>query len=231
MLRTFFVLALSLSLSLPLLTAQMPLSPLPDTSVVRHYTPTPPGLLESFLKENPTGTVFRHNLGGLSAPGGASAKFIAVVASDPLHPEREAKGVEVVLKDGRTNKTVYLDYDPYPDGHSDSLEDLERTLTNLARNEGQRFVARQTGSQGPEADVQPVVEASMTGAYDRPAYLPTWCCPRYTQLDIGLYRLGAVTGVILIAPAAKPVSCRFPGASLGEVAKFIQSGRKFILGR
>lgn len=228
---TIYFLALTLPVSSSLLKAQMSLSPLPGATVVQHYTPPPPGLLETFLKETPNATVVRRNLGGLHAPNGASAQFIATIASDPLHPGREAKGIEVVLKEGKRKNTAYLDYDPDPDGRSDSLADLARSLTNIDKREGQRFKQGLNARRGAAARGQRVLEASMTGAHDRPAYLTAWCCPRYTYLDIGLYRLGAVIGVIFIAPAAKPVSFHIPGASLDQVVKIIQGGRQFILER
>ena len=206
---TIYFLVLMLLVSSSLLKAKTSLSQLPGATVVEHSRP-PPGLLESFLKANPNATVYRHNLGGLSAPSRASVKFIAVVASDTSHPEREAKGVEVVLKNGKTNKTVYLDYDPYPDGRSDSLDELARSLTNIAKREGQRFKAVSNARQGAAPGGQSVPQASMTGAQDRPGYLPSWCCPRYTHVNIGLYRRGAFAGVIIGVPAAKPVVCLFP---------------------
>ena len=228
MLKTFCLLALAFPVCSLALRAQRPVSPLPDATATRPFTP-PPGLLQSFLKETPNAVVLRHVLGGLSAHGGTSAKFIAIIASDPSHPGHGAKGIGVVLKSGKGTETVYLDYDPYPDGRSDSLGVLAWDLINLAKREEKRFKSGQNVQQGAAVSGQPILQASMTGAQDRPGYLPTWCCPRYTQLNIGLYRSGAVTGVILIGQGVRPVRCRFPGASLGEVVKLIQAGRKYLL--
>lgn len=226
---TVYFLVLTLPFSSSLLKAQMPLSPLPGATVTRHYMPPPPGLLESFLKANPSATVFRHNLGGLSAPGGASAKFIAVVASDSSQAGHEAEGIEVVLTDGKRKRTVYLDYDPHPDGHSDSLGDLARNLTFLADGPGKDLCSQQSALQGSTENGQLDFHGVTTAALNRAGSSPVWCCPRFTCLDLGVYRSGTTAGVIISAPGAEPVSCQFPGASLDEVVKIIQAGRTFVL--
>ena len=231
MLRASFLLALIIPLASSLLKAQTPPSPLPGPTVARRYTPPPPGLLETFLEVTPKATVLRRNLGDLTAADGASAQFIAIVASDPSHPGNEAKGIEVLLSEGKRKKTTYLDYDRYPDGRSDSLSVLARDLTNLDQREGQRFKPGLVARKAAAGSGGLVFREVTTGAFDRPAYLPTWCCPRFIQLDLGLYRRGGIVGVIMIAPTAKPGTATylFPGSGLGEVVNLIRAGRQFIL--
>jgi hypothetical protein len=68
-----------------------------------------------------------------------------------------------------------------------------------------------------------------TGALNRPAGLPEYCCPRNTVFNAAWYRREEELGVMMDA-AGPPGSFYFPNVTLGEVVEIVRSGREFLDG-
>jgi len=171
-----------------------------------------PGQLQTFLSTNPNASRRQNSLGTLRGRGKTEAAIAAIVASDPAHPTRGAKGLEFELtaEDGERHATVYLD--------EAGLGLFERELTQTWEIASHNVLHE---SQADPSGVRGVIGA--VNQVDSPGNNET---RRAIVLAAGWYQEGDTPGIYLDCAPGGPFY--FPNLPLSALIDMIEKGRVFL---
>jgi hypothetical protein len=191
------------------------------------WAPTPPGLIETFLSKTPNAIITKNVLGVLVGPAGRKATFAAIVADDPSHPGVKIKGIEIEMEDAARELKIYLDHDRSADARVESLREFAFNLNHLVTK------SADTASRGQSKESEATKSSSgaeTTGAFNRDAGNPEYCCPRYTAFNAGWYRRGEELGVRIDdgGKTRNGFIVYFPNSRLSQVVDFVDAGKEWL---